>query len=208
MLRGPFRHDRVRHFYSIGGTPVPGIHAVLRAGGLEKGGPWFVDEVRERGKAVHAATLAYDLGEDAVIEDRWRGFYEAYVALRAAVRCRWRLLEHPKAHRRLRYATMLDRVGTVSGRPSVVEIKTGEPAPFHGPQLAGADLLLGPRIAPGTRRRLGFYLHADGTFQVKEYTEAKDYHDFLAALSAYWDDGGARKMGGDDDDRLAGDDQL
>lgn len=164
---------------------VPGIHAVLRAGGLEKDGKYFTQEHRERGKAVHLATLMHDLGETSVLlPERWRPYYDAYLRFRTEVSCTWRKLEHPKVSRQLRYASIIDREGLVSGRSAVVEIKTGFPASFHGPQLAGADLLLSRVI--GTRRRLAVYLRRDGTYQLREYEQAADYQRFTEALGVYW----------------------
>lgn len=187
LLQGPFRFDHATHRYTVGDQEVPGIHAVLRTGGVERGGPWLEDPAyRERGRAVHRATLAHDLGDDVRLAAEWRPFFDAYLAVLAALRCRWRYREHPRVHRRLRYASLLDAVGTVNGRPAVVEIKTGEADTFHGPQLAGADLLLPGGGVRSPRARLAFYLRADGTFRVREYTSWGDYVVFTDALDAYW----------------------
>jgi hypothetical protein len=186
VLRGPFRFDTAAHAYAVGRVAVPGIHAVLLACGVEPtGARYYTPEARERGKAVHAATLLHDMGETSVrLPDAWAPFFDAYRLFRREAPCRWRRMEHPRVHRRLGYATIIDRWGQVSGRPAVVEIKTGGPAPFHGPQLAGADLLLGP--ARGLRRRLAVYLRADGSYKLVEYDTAADYHRFLGAVRDYW----------------------
>jgi hypothetical protein len=186
VLTGPFRFCTATHTYTVGGVVVPGIHTVLRAGGVEQGGAWFTQEARERGKAVHEASLLWDLGSPVVLREEWQPFLDAYIQFRREVPCRWRILEVPKLHRRLRYASIIDRAGTVSGRPAVVELKTGGPASFHGPQLAGADILLSPQIRIGVRRRLAVYLRADGTYQLKEYADSADYFRFMDSVKAYW----------------------
>lgn len=185
MLTGPFRFDTAAHSYSVGGVSVPGIHACLRAGGLEQGAPGFTQEHRDRGKAVHLATLRHDLGEIVPpLPETWQPFFDAYLLFRSEVACRWRKLEHPKVHRQLRYATIIDREGFVSGLPAVVELKTGGAAAFHGPQTAGADLLLSRTI--GLRRRLVVYLRKDGSYRLREYADAADYHRFITCVHAYW----------------------
>lgn len=182
-LRGPFRFDARTHTYTVGGVVVPGIHAVLRAAGLEEDfGERRGDEYRARGVAVHAATLLYDLGAEPVLREEWQPYLDAYVKFRGEVACRWRLCEQARVNRTLRYATVLDRVGTVSGLPCVFEIKTGYPAASHGPQLAGADLLL-PRGVK--RRRLAVYLRP-GEAQLKEYDDAADYARFIRAVTEFW----------------------
>jgi hypothetical protein len=184
-LRGPFTFDTARHEYRVGQTRIPGIHAVLRAGGLEQGAPGYTDEHRARGKAVHEATLLHDMGERSIkLPERWMPFFNAYCLFRADVPCRWQRMEHPKVHRTLWYATIIDRAGLVSGRPACVEIKTGGPAPFHGPQLAGADLLLNKQR--DTRRRLVIYLAANGRYRLVEYSDPADYARFLKAVQDYW----------------------
>jgi hypothetical protein len=185
-LRGPFRFDATTHTYTVGEMAVPGIHAVLRAGGLDQG--WLPEgDYLERGRMVHLVSLMYDLGADSVVlPEQWQGYLQAYLRFRNEVSCRWTKMEHPKVHRSLRFATIIDRVGTVSGHPAVVEIKTGYPALFHGPQLAGADILLSGRVRIGLRRRLAVYLLADGTYHLREYSESIDYQRFMDALGAYW----------------------
>lgn len=202
-LRGPFRFHADPHCYTVGGVLVPGVNAALRAGGEVADLSFLSDEYRRRGKAVHAATLHYDLtGEAPTLPEDWQPYLQAYVRLRETVRCRWRALEQPRVSRVHRYASTPDRVGTVTGVQAVVEIKTGYPAGFHGPQLAGQDLLLPRGGVRSPRRRLGFYLRRDGSYRVEEFTDPADYMTFLRALARWWEasdgeEGGG--PGGDDD---------
>jgi hypothetical protein len=190
-LRGAFRFDAETHTYRVGAVTVPGIHAVLRAGGIEKDLSFLSDYYLRRGRAVHDATMRLDLGYPlATVEtglaEGWHPFLHAYVQFRLDVRCRWTKVEQPAVHRTLRYATIIDRVGRVSGRPTVFEIKTGYPAEFHGPQLAGADILVAGRVRVGLRRRLAVYLRDDGSYRLKEYDDPADYSRFLGAVDAFW----------------------
>jgi hypothetical protein len=190
-LRGPFRFDAQTHTYTVGGVAVPGIHAVLRAGGIEKDLSFLNDYYLQRGRAVHEATMKLDLGSPlAMVEnglsEEWHPFLHAYVQFRSDVTCRWTKVEQPVVHRTLRYATIVDRVGRVSGRPAVFEVKTGYPAEFHGPQLAGADILVAGRVHIGLRRRMAVYLTGDGTYKLKEYIDPADYSRFMQAIEQFW----------------------
>lgn len=186
MLTGAFHFDTVAHVYTVGGVVIPGHTSVLADDDADAMDPdWFQPEHRARGSAVHAATLAWDLGDTPTpLPVEWQGFYRAYLAFRASVVCRFTLLETPRVSRTLRYAATIDRAGLVNTRETVLEIKTGGPAHFHGPQTAGQDLLLPG--ARGTRRRMVVYLSADGKFKLREYTSAGDYAVFLGALDRYW----------------------
>lgn len=181
MLRGAFRFHASSHTYIVGDTVVPGITAILQASGRVVGAPWFEETHRERGKAVHAAALALDFGDEpAPLPADWQPYLDAYVKFREAVKPRWREMEFPRVERHLGFAGTPDRVGEVNGYPCVLEIKTGEAAAWHALQTAGQDLLLGK---VGTRRRLAVYLSKLGRYALREHTAALDYTRFLQALN-------------------------
>lgn len=185
MLAGQFRYVEHGHRYYVGAQRVPGIRTVLRVGGVEREMPFLNERYQLRGKAVHDAAMRFDLfGVDTDLPDEWQPFYVAYKRFLEAVPCRWRMVETAKVNRKLSYASRVDRVGTVSSYPALVELKTGYEAAFHGPQLAGLDLLLG---RPGSRRRMGVYLRKDSRFKVVEYSDSNDYVVFLDALKRYWE---------------------
>jgi hypothetical protein len=185
MLRGPFRFDRTTHRYSVGRRAVPGITSVIRAAG-HSDYEWVTAEAMRRGTAVHAATLAHDLGDDPLLPPEWQPYLWAYLEFRRAVRCVWSELEQPRVERALGFAGTPDRVGIVSGRPALLELKTaasGQAVPWHGIQTAAQDMLLGG--VRGQRQRLVVYLMPDGRFRLREHTDPRDYLQFLEALRGY-----------------------
>lgn len=196
-LRGPFRFDPVRHAYTVGDVYVPGITRILRA--YRGDDVTMGAEYLARGRAVHAATLLRDLGDDVPpLPPEWQPYYDAYPKFREAVPCEWKGLEQARVNRALRYAGTPDRWGLVAGYPAVLEIKTGYPAVWHGWQLAAQDLLL---PAPHrVRRRFAVYLHKDGRPKLKEYNDPTDYVRFLDALDAFGGGDDGEDDDGEDDD--------
>lgn len=186
MAREPFRFDVATHTYRVGARRYPSITGVLRESPLARTGPWFTQAHRDRGHAVHEACLSLDLGGDPQLVPEWRGYLDAYKAFSLAMRpIRWRQLEAPRVFlsTRLWFAGTPDRIGTVRGWPTVLEIKAGVPAEVYALQTAAQDILTGRPI--GHARRLVVYLAPDGRFRLKEHTDAGDYLRFLNLLAEY-----------------------
>lgn len=178
------RFDEATHTYTLDGMVVPSVTGVL--GPIQ---PDYSYATTELGSAVHALTEQWDIG----IIDLASSVPEDCAAhLRA-----WRLFRHEHAFVPLhieervfnslhRYAGTVDRIGTWGEGDSVVilDIKTGDPAPWHGVQLAGY-VLAAERMGLVARgiTRIGVYLAGDGTYRVREYSDASDFPAFLAALT-------------------------
>ena len=94
------------------------------------------------------------------------------------------LIEYQAFHPTYFYGGTLDRRGTVAPdrqRSIILDLKTGTPEPWHRWQLAGYQLLGGEAWA--TDRRLGVYLHDDGTYAVQSFEDKNDVRTFLAAVT-------------------------
>ena len=182
MLRGPFTFDVASHTYRVAGRIVPGLSSVLVASGLSDDSYYRrAVEARERGSAVHEAALRLDLGDEPADRDlrpEWLGYFEGYRQFSASVKTRWRELEQARLHRAHGYAARPDRMGTLNGTPTVLEIKTGGPALWHQYQTAG-QALLWPKL---TLRRGVVYLPGDGTGRFRVHDDPQDFLVFLDAL--------------------------
>lgn len=180
-----FRFDSATHSYWLDDQRVPAISTVLRA--AQSGGPWFTPEHRERGSAVHAATLAFDLGAMTGVEalssirPEWQPYLRGYLDFRTAIAARWARLEQPHVHRLLRFAGTPDRVGWIGGRPAILEIKTGSFADWHGMQTAAQDILLHRKW--GTINRYVVYLLDTGEYKLRPNQDSGDYLRFIQALA-------------------------
>lgn len=184
-LTGDFTFSRATHEYRVGATVVPSVTGIVRGGGLYAA-KWFKPEYLERGTAVHEATMHYDLTKERPdLPPEWRPYFDAYADFTTSVSCQWSLIEQPRVHRQRQFAGTIDRYGMVNGMASIVEIKTGYPAPWHGVQLAGQDLLLDK--ARHVRQRLVVYLRNTGKYRLRECDDPGDYLTFLSSLHRYWE---------------------
>ena len=171
------------HEYAINGRRVPSVTEILGdVLGLTywNATQWHLD----RGTAVHLACELHDEGrlDESTLDEftgpRLRGWRKFTVesGFRAE------RIEERMIHAELGYTGKPDRVGTLDGKPCIVDIKSGAPAAWHGIQLAGYAMLLDG----GSTDRVGVYLSED-KYRVKRYDDANDYRVFAAAVTvAKW----------------------
>ena len=190
----PYRptFDAARHEYHWQGRLCAHVTGILRAVNIRRPPP--CDEATAtlaawRGSLIHAATLRVDNGEESgVADEALAGFIEAYASFCSAhifvASNAWS--EQPLCDPSLNIAGTPDRVGFMgeSLHGAVLDLKTGEPEPSIGVQLAAYRYLL--RVnGMAVSHRLSVHLRSNGTFRVQEYTDAGDEAVFLAAVTVH-----------------------
>jgi hypothetical protein len=74
-------------------------------------------------------------------------------------------------------------VGTINGRPVVLDLKSGGKASWHGVQVAFYDLIYDD-LPPRQRRRIVLYLRSNGRMaQSVEFSSPYDYTQALALIA-------------------------
>jgi hypothetical protein len=129
------------------------------------------------------------------IDQEVEGFVRAWERFKATKKFKPILIEHSLFARSgvTVFATTLDRVGLLDGRPAIVEIKTPKVAePYWGVQLAGQEEALVQNLGPPTTRpfkyeRVVAQLFANGTHREILYRDPNDRNVFLWSLGiAVW----------------------
>jgi len=190
----PYRpsFDPERHEYRWQGRLLSHVTAILLAANVRRPIPCDAATLTLagwRGALIHAATLKVDRGEDAgVPEPELAGYVEAYASFCSANifvgSNEWS--EQPLCDPTLGVAGTPDRVGYLGEHlhGAVLDLKTGEPEPSIGVQLAAYRYLLrcnGLSVA----HRLSVHLRPNGSFRVYEYTDTGDEAIFLAAVTIH-----------------------
>lgn len=184
------RFEAESHQYFVDGREVPSVSRILTDGlGLESA--FYTEEGRDRGELVHRITALSHGGVEG-IEESLMGYLVAYRQFCDEYRPVWDLIEEPLGHEA--FAGTPDRVGTIRGTRSVVDLKTGGPLPWHPLQLSAYEWLakawdrehqLGGTGLP--YQRMAVYLKADGTYRVKVARRPGDWSTFCALLEvARW----------------------
>jgi hypothetical protein len=191
----PYRptFDPERHEYRWQGRLLSHVTAILLAANIRRPipcDPATLTLAGWRGSLIHAATLKVDNGEDTGVADApaLAGYVEAYASFCSAHifvgSSVWS--EQPICDPTLGVAGTPDRVGYLGEQlhGAVLDLKTGEPDPSIGVQLAAYRYLLRANGMP-VAHRLSVHLRPNGTFRVHEYTDSGDEAAFLAAVTIY-----------------------
>jgi len=179
--------DETAHRYYLGGVRLPGVTSVLESAGLIDYS--FLGARREeylaRGRAVHEATQADDLGglDEEGLSAEILGYLEGWRAFRRDYGFVAHLIEHRVCNKAYGYAGTLDRVGRVrNGTAIILDLKSGvAPAAVRYQLAAYAACLPHPR----TRLRRCVELHSDASYRVIGFETSdywRDFRIFAAAL--------------------------
>jgi hypothetical protein len=180
------------HEYRVDGTVIHSVTQILQATGVVDYS-YMPASVREaaliRGRKVHAATHFDDEGDldESSISDELLGYVAAWRQYRAFSGFTPELIEHRGFNAEYRYAGTLDRLGTIGGKRTLVDIKTNTAEPWVACQLAAyAGFFKDPR----TYHRVCVELHRDGTYSLPfgdllhSGKWFEQFQDFLCCLGA------------------------
>lgn len=89
-----------------------------------------------------------------------------------------KLAEKTVFHPLYGYAGQLDIAGAVNAMRAIVDVKTGVPMPWHGPQTASYAMGLWGEET----KRYGLYLKPTGAYKLKLYEDPSDFSVFTSAV--------------------------
>ena len=171
--------DEATHTYTLDGKELPSVTHIIRYLAVDKANnanPNMALIARERGSAVHEATVMYDYSGE-IPDDfpaEYAPYLEAYVQFCRDYRIKWELIEHQIGNATLGFAGTLDRFGVIDGKLCILDIKTSYKVdiPSLSAQLtAYHDLLLNEqfeRLENANIRHLGLQLMRTGKYRLYE----------------------------------------
>ena len=181
--------DPETHVYTTDyGSEVTSVTQRIKRGGLLGPAAQFYSvESAARGLASHSACADYDEGRDVAdfLKGEFGGFLTSYIKWCDVMEPVWTSIETPQYSPRYQTAGTADRVGTINGRPVVLDLKSGGKANWHGVQLSLYSLIQQDSdIPPQERRRLVLYLRSNGRMaQSVEFSSPYDYTQALALIA-------------------------
>tara|TARA_R100001244_G_scaffold72348_2_gene58436 strand:- start:289 stop:963 length:675 start_codon:yes stop_codon:yes gene_type:complete len=170
------------------GRIVPSVtQRIKRAGLLGPAAQFYSAASADRGTAIHLACEHRDQGRDvtAFLRGEFGGFLTSYIKWCDVMEPVWTSIETPQYSPRYQTAGTADRVGTINGRPVVLDLKSGGKANWHGVQLSLYSMIQQDSdIPPQERRRLVLYLRSNGRMaQSVEFSSPYDYTQALALIA-------------------------
>lgn len=166
-MRVEFEADS--HTYKIDGKPVSSVTQVLKqAGSID--GRFYHKKAAHRGTVAHEAIVLADQGivGPEFYTSEIAGYVMAFMKFRRENDWESVGYEQIVFDPENEYAGTQDLLGVLNGRRTIVDIKTGKPADWHGVQLAAY------RLAPYRQQQDGTVVEQDANVQVRNLYVAAD----------------------------------
>lgn len=193
------------HKYTLDGETLPSVSEVTRFISREiygDIGQFNLDRAAERGTAVHKATEVLDKYGKVEISEDIEPYIKAYVAFRHEHECEWKYIERQSYEPEKRYAGTIDRLGTLDGACTLLDIKTTANISKRHRTLYSVCLTLYRRMFPedDVQQLMILQLKKDGTYKLHKLSPLEELaescvimHEALKTAPRR-----ARKGGGDD----------
>lgn len=188
--------DETTHTYTLDGVELPSVTHIIRYLAVDKANsadPNMALIARERGSAVHEATVMYDYSGE-IPDDfpaEYAPYLEAYVQFCRDYHHKWELIEHQMGNATLGFAGTLDRFGVIDDKWCILDIKTSYKVdiPSLSAQLAAYhDLLLNEqfeKLENANIRHLGLQLMRTGKYRLYETDYEKGCDLFYSCRRIY-----------------------
>lgn len=173
--------DPKSHIYKFNEHPVPSVTTVLKDMGFINT-QYFTEEGRERGTLIHRIIEWYckkTLDLDTV-DPVLNPYLEAWIQFAKDTGFKPEAVEVPLYNKIYRVAGTPDHIGALDGRESVIDVKSGGPAPFTALQTAGYEILAGRNL-----KRFVLYLTGKGVYKLREFKDKNDRQVFLGAVACW-----------------------
>lgn len=181
-----FIFNSAQHEYRVNGLKYPSVTEILSLAGYTLDFSAIpvaiLEQKRDLGTFVHEATEYIDMGAEVPYYPGAEGYVEAYRRFKADFDFMPTEAELQVYHKTLRYAGTIDRVGTINGKLSVIDLKT----------MVAIDLCaVGPQTAAytecyfGIKKRYCLQLKSDGSYKLIECKCKEDFQAFMSALNIY-----------------------
>lgn len=181
------------HEYFIDGVKLPGVTSILKSAGLTdmsgiKSG--ILIRAQKFGTALHKATELWDKGvlDMSSLSAPLIPYLEAWKKFHKDYQIEWGSVELPVSSVKYRFAGTLDRVGTIGGKNTIIDLKTSSVMyPAGAIQTAGYQIAYEEMTGEKIRQRWGVQLTPENTipYKIENYTESSDKAVFLSALMVH-----------------------
>jgi ATP-dependent exoDNAse (exonuclease V) beta subunit len=146
-------------------------------------------EAMDRGTAIHAACEYWDQDDLDVtgMPEFIRPYLDGWIKFRKEFPCQIEAVEKQIDHDTYHYSGRVDRIVRTDSRFCILDIKSGQPAPWHALQSAAYAAAVAKQSGEVVGKRLAVYLNDDGSYKLVEHTDRTDWNVFAAALAvANW----------------------
>lgn len=187
------RFDEARHLYTLNDIPMNGVSSILKRAGLVdlSGIPAEVlERARQFGSVVHKVCELYDkktLDISTVAEPIFP-YLEAWQAFIKDLSVEIQEIEMPVYSKRFWYAGTPDRIATMNGKPTILDLKSSSSIyPSMRLQLAAYQVAYEELKGGKIKQRVIVQLMKDGKYKLEPCADESDRDVFICAVQvAKW----------------------
>jgi len=181
-----FRFDPTEHRYWLGDEEVPGFTAICRDMGISETNPFYTEEGREEGIALHKWLIFLASGRESkkAPDERIAGRVEGIRKFLRETRFQFAGGEKPLLVEATRWACTPDLWGSIGGRSCLIEAKRGKKMPYHRLQTAAQQIALRANDWK-VIDRIALYLK-DGGYNLEKHDDLADEYRWLSVVAGYW----------------------
>lgn len=187
--------EPTKHIYKHRGIVVPSVTQLLNMFKLvdfSKVPEDVLNEKRILGTVVHKAAELLD--EQQLDEDHFNKTFPRAVPYLQAYKTFREIEDFEPAHserrmysKKMRCAGTLDRQGLYQGAETIIDLKCSWMLyPSNGAQTSAYAQIFLENYGIKIKRRFALQLKETGHYELKEYKDPQDLHDFMACVMLYW----------------------
>lgn len=174
-----FVYNDELHVYTLDGRVLPSVTGILKGENFIDDG-FYTEDARVRGTYVHLACHLYDKGtlDQDGLDPSLRPYLDAYIKFKSETGFQAIRSEIPHYHPQYLYAGTPDKIGTMAGSDTLIDLKSGAIEPWCALQLAGYEMFFDRPM-----KRFGVQLTNEGKYKMTRFTDRTDRNIFLSALA-------------------------
>lgn len=178
-----FRFDADTHTYWLHGKKIHGVTGILKRCGLIDD-RFYTPQSSERGSTVHELCHLSDMGvlDEGTVDARLAGYLAGWRRFLVDTGFVVHTSEKPMVNETWGFGGTPDKIGMAHGENWILDIKTGDIAPWVKYQLAGYEMLWMPD-GNTPHERVALKLNSNGTYdRPRFYDSPMDKSKFLSML--------------------------
>ena len=178
--------DKKTHTYYLEDKKIPGFTEICKDMGIISDNPYYTEQVRREGIALHSWLLFKVQGKESKepphpsIAGRVRGIEKFIFDTGFSIAGG----EVPKYDQESRFACTPDTWGHINGVSWVIDAKRGGKMPYHPLQTAAQRIALASNGFRAQKR--GTLYLADDSYRLQEHKDPLDMLKWKAIVSAYY----------------------
>ena len=173
------------HTYFLEGTELPSVTTLLRDCGIINTA-FYTGAGADNGTRRHLLTELYDKDtlDWGTVAEEDLPYLNGWIQAKEDLNMEIQGIEQRMYHELLSFAGTIDRLATVGGKPTIIDIKTGQKAKWHELQL----ILYGLMTANNDQKPnlMTIYLKKTGKYTIQEYDYTNERYAMSAVRVSQW----------------------